>query len=65
MSGENLRDSDINRDGRVDAADLLILPEDLGKGRQLAAQAGAFEKNGGFGERLHRIRTARRFRPSP
>jgi four helix bundle suffix protein len=28
--------------------------------RQLAAQAAAFEKEGGFTERLHRIRTARR-----
>ena len=28
--------------------------------RQLAAQAAAFEKKGGFTERLHRIRTARR-----
>jgi four helix bundle suffix protein len=28
--------------------------------RQLAAQAAAFEKEGGFTERLHRVRTARR-----
>ena len=28
--------------------------------RQLAAQAAAFEKEGGFTERLHRTRTARR-----
>lgn len=28
--------------------------------RQLAAQAAAFEQEGGFSERLHRIRTARR-----
>jgi four helix bundle suffix protein len=28
--------------------------------RQLAAQAAAFEKHGGFTERLHRVRTARR-----
>ena len=28
--------------------------------RQIAAQAAAFEKEGGFTERLHRIRTARR-----
>ncbi|MCI0417723.1 MAG: four helix bundle suffix domain-containing protein [Acidobacteria bacterium] len=30
--------------------------------RQLAAQAGAFEREGGFTERLHRMRTARRNR---
>jgi four helix bundle suffix protein len=28
--------------------------------RQLAAQAAAFEREGGFTERLHRVRTARR-----
>jgi four helix bundle suffix protein len=28
--------------------------------RQLAAQAAAFEKEGGFTERLHRVRTAKR-----
>jgi four helix bundle suffix protein len=28
--------------------------------RQLAAQAAAFEKEGGFTERLHRVRTARK-----
>lgn len=28
--------------------------------RQLAAQAGAFEAEGGFTERLHRVRSARR-----
>ena len=31
--------------------------------RQIAAQAGAFEKDGGFTERLHRIRSGRRRQP--
>ena len=29
-------------------------------GRQLASQAAAFEKEGGFTERLHRVRSAAR-----
>jgi len=29
-------------------------------GRQMAAQADAFEKEGGFTERLYRVRTQRR-----
>jgi len=33
--------------------------------RQLAAQADAFEKDGGFTERLYRVRSERRKRPSP
>jgi four helix bundle suffix protein len=33
--------------------------------RQLAAQAAAFEKEGGFTERLHRVRTARRGGTAP
>jgi len=32
--------------------------------RQLAAQAAAFEKEGGFTERLYRVRTQRRTRPT-
>ena len=31
--------------------------------RQIAAQAAAFEKEGGFTERLYRIRSERRNRP--
>ena len=33
--------------------------------RQLAAQAEAFETEGGFTERLYRVRTERRARPNP
>ena len=32
--------------------------------RQLAAQATAFEREGGFSERLHRVRSARRSGPA-